>query len=150
MPEQDWKTIAQQKRDALNSLIPREWRIPEIPPVEKQRDVTGPYIQQFLSQKEVEITETDAVGIVQKTTTGRWTALEVARAFCHRAALAHQLVGVYHTFIKKLVMPAVLISGAPGRTASSTSNSGLNAVSADIERLIPIYSIIKISSIMLC
>lgn len=87
-----WETLAKEKREAVNALIPKQWLLKSIPSVEEQRDVTGAYIQQFLSSREVEVTETDAVGIVQNTTTGAWKAREVAEAFCHRAALAHQLV----------------------------------------------------------
>lgn len=89
----DWQTLAKTKRDSINALIPVSWRLPSpTPPATKQRNVTGKYIQQFLSPREVEITETDAVGIVKQTTVGLWTALEVTKAFCHRAALAHQMV----------------------------------------------------------
>lgn len=92
----DWKQTAQNKADSVLSLIPQEWRISDIPSADKQRDVTGAYIQQFLDKKEIEITETDAVGIVEKTTSGQWTAVEVAKAFCHRASIAHQLVNCLH------------------------------------------------------
>lgn len=88
----DWEKLAQEKRDSLNARIPQEWKIGSIPSAEEQRDVTE-YIRQFLSDREIEITETDAVGIVNQTTTGAWSAVEVVKAFCHRAALAHQLVG---------------------------------------------------------
>jgi amidase len=95
----DWKLLAKQKRDSVNALIPPSWHLPTpVPPATEQRDVTGKYIEQFLSPREIEITETDAVGIVKHTVAGEWTALEVTEAFCHRAALAHQLVcfgGVY-------------------------------------------------------
>ena len=88
-----WQDIAKTKREATNGLIPEDWRIKSpVPPVEQQRDVTGEYICQYLSKREVEITETDAVEIVKHTTTGQWTAEEVIKAFCHRASLAHQLV----------------------------------------------------------
>jgi len=87
----DWAKLAQEKRDSLNALIPQEWKLGSIPSAEEQRDVTE-YIRQFLSDRELEITETDAVGIVNQTTTGAWSAVEVMKAFCHRAALAHQLV----------------------------------------------------------
>lgn len=89
----DWQTLAKQKRDSVNALIPEQWllKLP-IPSAQVQRDVTGKYIQQYLTPREVEITETDAVGIVKKTTSGIWKAREVTEAFCHRAALAHQLV----------------------------------------------------------
>ncbi|KAK8196097.1 hypothetical protein M8818_007250 [Zalaria obscura] len=92
----DWKEIAAGKRESVLALIPQEWRIPPPPPAEEQRDVTGSFIQQYLDKKEIEITETDAVGIVNKTTTGEWSAEEVAKAFCHRAAIAHQLVNCLH------------------------------------------------------
>lgn len=88
----DWKQIAAKKRDSVLDLIPQDWRIPAPPPASEQRDVTGQYIQQHLSKREVEITETDAVGIVQKAAAGEWSALDITKAFCHRAALAHQLV----------------------------------------------------------
>lgn len=88
----DWQIIAKNKRESVNGLIPEKWRLDSIPSVEEKRDVTGDYIQQFLSAREIEITETDAVGIVEKTSNGEWKSREVCEAFCHRAALAHQLV----------------------------------------------------------
>ncbi|EAW06572.1 putative general amidase GmdA [Aspergillus clavatus NRRL 1] len=92
----DWKAAAAAKRQAILDAIPAKWRIQEpIPSPSKLRDVTG-YIQQFLSPRELEITENDAADIAQQTTTGNWTAVEVAEAFCHRAALAHQLVHCLH------------------------------------------------------
>lgn len=87
-----WQDLAKTKRDSINDSIPTAWRLRSIPSVEEQRDVTGKYIHQFLSAREVEITETDAVDIAKKTSTGQWTAEEVIKAFCHRASLAHQLV----------------------------------------------------------
>ncbi|KAK8098367.1 uncharacterized protein PG998_013853 [Apiospora kogelbergensis] len=91
-----WQTLATAKREAILGSIPEEWRLAKIPTVEEQRNVTGAYIRQFLSAKEVEITETDAMGIVEKTTSGAWRAVEVIQAFCHRASLSHQLVNCLH------------------------------------------------------
>jgi amidase len=89
----DWKLLATEKRDSVNALIPQPWLLPTpLPSASEQRDVTGNYIHQLLSPREIEITETDAVGIVKNTTAGAWKAREVAAAFCHRAALAHQMV----------------------------------------------------------
>ena len=88
----NWEAIAASKRGVLFSLIPEKWRIPHpLPPPATLRDVTG-NIRQYLSLREVEITETDSVGIVQKASSGDWTCSEVTEAFCHRAALAHQMV----------------------------------------------------------
>jgi amidase len=87
-----WKDKAEAKRLAIIESIPSKWRLDQIPSREEQKDVTGAYVHQFLTKKEIEITETDAVGIAQHTAKGEWSAVEVTEAFCHRAALAHQLV----------------------------------------------------------
>ncbi|PLN81992.1 amidase [Aspergillus taichungensis] len=92
-----WKSLAETKRQSILDAIPEKWRFQDpVPEPAELRDVTGPYIQQFLTPREVEITETDAVGIAEKTTSGQWSAVEVTEAFCHRAALAHQLVHCLH------------------------------------------------------
>lgn len=89
----DWQSLAKEKRDSVNALIPKAWLLPSpVPPASEQRDVTGKYIQQFLSPLEIEITESDALAIVKNTTSAKWKARDVAEAFCHRAALAHQMV----------------------------------------------------------
>lgn len=87
-----WQEAAEAKRQAILEAIPKKWRMERIPPVEKQVDVTGGYIHQYLSPQEIEITEADAVAIASHTTLGEWSAVEVTEAFCHRAAIAHQLV----------------------------------------------------------
>lgn len=87
-----WSEPAKAKRESIVKAIPQEWRIEIIPSSEEQRDVTGSYIHQYLSPREIEITESDALDIVGKTSTGTWSAEEVTRAYCHRASLAHQLV----------------------------------------------------------
>jgi amidase len=86
-----WQEKAKAKREEILAAIPKEWRI-EAPSIEEKPDVTGSFIQQFLTEREIEITETTADDIVKHTVSGRWSAEEVTRAFCHRAALAHQLV----------------------------------------------------------
>lgn len=87
----DWRALAQQKREAILEAIPKQWRIPQSVIDNAPADLTGPFIHQFLTPSEIQITETPAPGILEKTTTGQWTALSVAEAFSHRAALAHQL-----------------------------------------------------------
>ncbi|KAF2239495.1 amidase [Viridothelium virens] len=106
----DWKAVAKEKRDAITASIPSEWHISNIPSAADQRDVTGKFIQQYLNEKEVEITETDAVGIAKKTKTGQWKAVDVTKAFCHRAALAHQLVSCLHeTFFDAAIKDAQIL-----------------------------------------
>ncbi|TVY35518.1 Acetamidase [Lachnellula occidentalis] len=91
-----WHSRAAEKRESILNSIPGRWIITGmIPSVQEQPDVTRPFIRHFLSSLEIEITETDAVGIVAKTSIGDWSAVEVTEAFCHRASVAHQLVWIY-------------------------------------------------------
>lgn len=89
----DWESRAAAKRKEILGGIPQKWHLDKIPSTEEQKDVTG-YVQQFLSQGEVEITETDVVGIAEKVAAGEWSAVAVTEAFCHRASIAHQLVSL--------------------------------------------------------
>lgn len=90
-PTTDWQSLAQQKRDSILAAIPQKWHIPPSTLDTAPSDLTGPFIHQFLTPHEIEITETPARGILSKTTTGQWTAVSVTTAFAHRAAVAHQL-----------------------------------------------------------
>ncbi|KAF2211613.1 hypothetical protein CERZMDRAFT_43002 [Cercospora zeae-maydis SCOH1-5] len=92
----DWRQAAKNKAQSVLDLIPSEWRLTSIPSPEEQRDVTGAYIQQFLSEREIQITESDALEIVTHAAGGKWTAVEITKAFCHRAAIAHQLLNCLH------------------------------------------------------
>ncbi|KAJ0116697.1 ral amidase [Diaporthe amygdali] len=87
----DWQTRAQQKREAILNAIPKRWHLPPSTLENAPANLTGPFIHQFLNPTEIQITETPAPGILEKTTTGQWTAVSVAEAFSHRAAIAHQL-----------------------------------------------------------
>lgn len=99
MGSKNWQEIATAKREAILASIPKEYIIPDLPTPEQQRDVTGTFVHKYLSLQEIEITETDAPGIVAKTTTGEWTAVEVTKAFIHRACIAHQLVREHFSFL---------------------------------------------------
>ncbi|KAK8085160.1 hypothetical protein PG997_006431 [Apiospora hydei] len=46
-----WETLAAAKREAILASIPAKWRLDKIPTVDEQRNVTGAYIEQFLSPK---------------------------------------------------------------------------------------------------
>jgi amidase len=110
-----WRNLARQKRESILAAIPPEWIIADLPSLEEKRDVTGDYIRGFLTEREAEITETDAEKIVNKTTTGQWLAEEVTRAFCHRAALAHQLVPVPQSEIESPQRRLLHIASLPSR-----------------------------------
>ncbi|KAH7133673.1 acetamidase [Dactylonectria macrodidyma] len=92
-----WQLAAAQKRQSVNDLIPPEWILPvALPPADTQKDVTGTYIRQFLSDVEVQYTETGASEILRRVHAGEWKARDVLEAFCHRAALAHQMTNCLH------------------------------------------------------
>ena len=87
---ESWFDLARKKRDEIAAAIPEEWRIEHIPETRDRPDVTDSWCHKFLTHEEVEITESDAVDIVEKVGAGIWTAEEVTRAFCRRASIAHQ------------------------------------------------------------
>lgn len=90
---QPWEEKAKAKRQSLEELIPKAWRIrDQVPSVAEQQDVID-LPQRHLTEDERLITESDAETIVKQTSTGHWKAEAVTRAFAHRAAIAHQLVG---------------------------------------------------------
>ena len=101
----DWESRAKAKREAILHSIPEKWRIEKVPTADEQKDVTGAFIHQFLSEKEIAITETDVVGLAESA--GKWSAVEITEAFCHRASIAHQLTNCLHeTFFDAAIASA--------------------------------------------
>lgn len=90
-----WEAIAAGKKASLLNLIPQPWQLSpgEIPSVTSLCDVTD-YICRLLDPREVEITSSSCLKTLENVRSGEWTSLDVTRAFCHRAALAHQLVSI--------------------------------------------------------
>lgn len=92
----DWTDVAAKAQTKLRNSIPSKWRIPQskLPP-DNQLDVTGfPKQCGLLTETELKITESFATEIVGAVAAGEWTAEEVTIAFCKRAAVAHQVVGL--------------------------------------------------------
>lgn len=92
--EQAWEKVASAAKVALAESIPTEYRIPEdrLPP-QTQLDVTvWPKASGWFSTKELEITDSTATNILAQIASGSWSSEDVTRAFCKRAAAAHQLV----------------------------------------------------------
>ena len=98
-----WKSLANAKFEAIRNSIPEKWRITTVPSIQETPDVTGSAITKKLSPLEIYITETDAVGIVTKVSTGEWKAEDVTKAFCHRAGIAHQMVKIRNVSLKKTI-----------------------------------------------
>lgn len=89
-----WQVISAKAKQKVLDDIPSEWRIPAAQlPRDDVLDVTGfPAQSGLLSDLDLQITESFATEIVARIAKGDWTAEDVTRAFCRRAAIAHQLV----------------------------------------------------------
>lgn len=91
MQNETWQSKVDRKRKALNALVPPEWRLSYIPPPDERPNVIT-LAHDILTQDEQLVTESTALEILANISDSVWTAEEVIRAFCHRAAIAHQLV----------------------------------------------------------
>ncbi|RDW58710.1 hypothetical protein BP6252_13186 [Coleophoma cylindrospora] len=119
-----WQALARAKRQTITNQIPPSWRIDEPPYSEssssaadrptaptdtehQQQNITGTYPHQFLTPREIEITENDVLDSLNLIHSGHWTCVEVTRAFCHRASLAHQLTNCLHELcLEQAIMDA--------------------------------------------
>ncbi|ETN37459.1 uncharacterized protein HMPREF1541_08450 [Cyphellophora europaea CBS 101466] len=90
MPETTWATLAQRKRDSLNSLVPSEWRLHSLPSAAECPDAWE-WVRATLTPEEIEITELVPISLLANIHAQIWSAEYVVRAFCHRAAVVHQL-----------------------------------------------------------
>ncbi|KAF1811890.1 amidase [Eremomyces bilateralis CBS 781.70] len=102
----DWRALAKQKRESTIAQIPKEWVLPTIPPPAEQRDISGVWMHQYLTPEEIEITSSDAEKVVELASAGRWKAVDIASAFCHRAAIAHQVLNCLHEFFPQQALEA--------------------------------------------
>jgi amidase len=93
MPEQ-WEQISAKAKQKVLDDIPSEWRTPadQLPSNDVLNVMDFPAKSGLLSQRELDITESFAVDIVAKIAKGELSAEDVTRAFCKRAAIAHELV----------------------------------------------------------
>ncbi len=89
-----WQSKAAAKKAAILASIPEEWRLSpaQLKLAEGKRDITGPFIQQFLDDAEVTIISLDSVPIVEAIKSRKLSTVQVTRAFCKTAAIAHQIV----------------------------------------------------------
>lgn len=93
-PQQSWQDKAAAKVAETKSKIPREWILPDsaLEDAKHQRQLSGPFIEKFLDEEELEIIRNDSVPLVAKIMAREYTALQVTRAYCKTAAMAHQIV----------------------------------------------------------
>jgi amidase len=88
-----WQQIAHAKRSNTNALIPSKWLLSSSSPyLSKENCPDATKIpSEILSSSELEMTSAPTEMLLQNLREGKWSAVQVTEAFCHRAALAHQL-----------------------------------------------------------
>jgi len=94
MSSQPWEKQAQVARDVLEKSIQKQWLLPadKLPSPDRLNVIHVPRECGLLSHEELQMTETDATGLVEKMSDGSWTAEAVLTAFLKRATIGHQLV----------------------------------------------------------
>lgn len=90
MPLVAWENRATAKRAGLLKAIPFSWHIPS-DQIASHENVVN-IARTFLSDEEMAITETAPLDTLAHIHAGIWTSEDVVRAFCHRAAICHQVV----------------------------------------------------------
>lgn len=89
----DWRSIAEAKKVAQYEKIPVDWRIVKTSTLYEAVDLRSYVLDTgVLSQLDIEITDISSVAeLATKLTDATYTATQVVRAYCKRAAVAHQL-----------------------------------------------------------
>ncbi|ABN67307.2 Acetamidase [Scheffersomyces stipitis CBS 6054] len=90
----DWKLAAELKKQSLISSIPEKWRIADIKTQMKNAGYVNPhlFLDSILPKDEVIITNKHLHELRVLIKKGTLSAYSVTEAFCHRSALAHQLL----------------------------------------------------------
>jgi amidase len=101
MVTQNWEAQAEVCRDVLDKSIQKQWLLSpdKLPSPERTNVLDVPKESRILTERELEITETDATGLVEKMAQGTWTAKEVTIAFLKRATIGHQLLNYATEFM---------------------------------------------------
>jgi len=92
--KKDWKEVVERKRTARQALLPSQWLIPaDELPTEEVYDVTNLCAEkEWLTPEEHNITTKTITSLAALIAGGSLSALEVVRAFAHRATIAQQLL----------------------------------------------------------
>ncbi|GAK67246.1 general amidase [Moesziomyces antarcticus] len=89
-----WQQVAEAKRAQREALLPAAYKVAadKLPPAGTDSVIDFARTCGVLSEREVEITETDDVSVLlARLASGHYTAVEVLEAFIKRTCVAHQL-----------------------------------------------------------
>lgn len=89
-----WEDIVDKKRKSLVDSIPKEWRHPDLRKemIRAGYVDTAQYLDTILDPKERAITDLSLMELINRLSIGSLSSYEVTKAYCHRAALAHQIL----------------------------------------------------------
>ncbi|KAL8679071.1 MAG: hypothetical protein Q9186_004611 [Xanthomendoza sp. 1 TL-2023] len=101
-----WQAMARAKVAEIHSKIPKEWVLPDtdLAQAKKQRNLTGPFMKQFLDDEEQMIIDHDSGDLVESIKQGTYSAVVVTRAYCKMAALAQQVNNCLHEIMFDFAM----------------------------------------------
>lgn len=104
MPQKPWQDRAATKRAETLNRIPSEWRLSaeDLEQARQERDITSSFIERFLNEEEVSISSMKSAPILKALAEQRLTTVQVATAFCKRAAVAHQIVKLTQSFCSQV------------------------------------------------
>ena len=90
-----WQDAAQQAQGQVHAAIPSEWKLPKPQEEYLHQDIRSvPRNCGILTEEQLTITEQSATRLVKRLAAGEITSAQAVKAFCTRAAIAHQLVRV--------------------------------------------------------
>ncbi|CUM46484.1 uncharacterized protein AC631_03817 [Debaryomyces fabryi] len=94
MTVKSWEDIVEAKRNVVKASIPSDWINDSIKEdmIQAKYINTYEYLDSILPQAEVDITSLTMLQLQCKIRKGELKALTVAKAYCHRAAMAQQIL----------------------------------------------------------
>jgi len=103
-PIKSWESEAELCRKIRQDSIPKQWLLPEdkLPSGDRLNVIKVPFESGILSEKELEITESDAIKLTDRMGSGTWTAEEVIVSFLKRATLGQQLASEEFIITRKM------------------------------------------------
>jgi amidase len=86
-----WQEVAQRRKQEILSAIPQSYLVAETL-LKGHNFIDLPKTCGVLTEREIEITELNIVKLLERIHDRTYSSVEVATAFCKRAAIAHQAV----------------------------------------------------------
>ncbi|EXJ88081.1 hypothetical protein A1O1_05009 [Capronia coronata CBS 617.96] len=101
MAIQAWESKAEKARERLARSVPKKWLLEksELPSPTRLNVMGVPEESGRLTPEEIQITNSDASGLVKRMSTGEWTAEQVTIAYLKRATIGHQLLNMATEFM---------------------------------------------------